>query len=222
MATPQVRVTGRLSTWDDARGFGFISRASGRDIFVHISAFPADEHRPEIGDELSFVVEPMPDGRSRAAFVRFSGGARPLPTAGHGVVEHSGPRERLRLRIDFAGVLAILTVVAFVVLVFVVSVVFGLPPWVPSLYIAASIGCFVIYAVDKISAVRGRWRVRESTLILLGLVGGWPGAVIAQQLFRHKTRKAAFRTMFWVSVVINVVVFAILTASPLSHLLTPA
>lgn len=216
---PRTRVEGRLSTWDDARGFGFISRASGRDIFVHISAFPAEEQRPAIGDALTFVVEPTPDGRSRAAFVHFAGGPRPL-AAHHGVAEHTGPRERLRLRIDFAGVMAILTVVAFVVLVFVVSVVFGLPPWVPSLYLAASAGCFIIYAVDKASAVRGRWRVRESTLILLGLIGGWPGAVIAQQLFRHKTRKASFRTMFWVSVVINVVVFAILTASPLSHLLS--
>lgn len=47
----------------------------------------------------------------------------------------------------------------------------------------------------------------ESTLLLLGLVGGWPGAIVAQQTLRHKTIKLSFRVSFWLSVVVNIGVF---------------
>jgi len=46
--------------------------------------------------------------------------------------------------------------------------------------------------------------------LLVGLVGGWPGAVVAQQLLRHKTKKLSFRTRFWVTVALNVIVFVLL------------
>lgn len=70
-------------------------------------------------------------------------------------------------------------------------------------YLIASVLAFVVYAVDKYAAVKGRWRVREATLHLLALAGGWPGALVAQRLLRHKTRKRAFQWMFRVTVVIN-------------------
>lgn len=53
------------------------------------------------------------------------------------------------------------------------------------------------YAMDKSAAVGGGWRIRESRLHLLALVGGWPGALLAQQVLRHKTSKAGFRGVFW-------------------------
>jgi uncharacterized membrane protein YsdA (DUF1294 family) len=40
-------------------------------------------------------------------------------------------------------------------------------------------------------------------LHLLGLAGGWPGALIAQQMLRHKSKKASFLAVFWVTVLIN-------------------
>jgi uncharacterized membrane protein YsdA (DUF1294 family) len=49
-------------------------------------------------------------------------------------------------------------------------------------------------------------------LILLGMFGGWPGAILAQQLLRHKTAKLSFRAVFWVSILINVFVFVSLNA----------
>lgn len=67
-----------------------------------------------------------------------------------------------------------------------------------------------MYAVDKSAARAGRRRVPESTLLLLGFAGGWPGAIVAQRMLRHKTRKASFRRAFWLSVAANVVVFAVL------------
>lgn len=62
---------------------------------------------------------------------------------------------------------------------------------------------FAAYGVDKSAAANGRWRISESTLHLLGLFGGWPGAAIAQQVFRHKTSKVSFQSLFWVTVALN-------------------
>jgi uncharacterized membrane protein YsdA (DUF1294 family)/cold shock CspA family protein len=72
---------------------------------------------------------------------------------------------------------------------------------------AASVVCFGAYVVDKSAAVAGNWRISESTLLFLGLAGGWPGAIVAQQVLRHKSNKASFRSAFWNTVVLNVVVF---------------
>lgn len=88
-------------------------------------------------------------------------------------------------------------------------VVLELAWWVPALYGAASVVAFAAYGLDKRAARRGTWRVSEQTLLLLGLVGGWPGALVAQQLFRHKTRKRTFRRAFWGTVVLNVLALGV-------------
>ncbi|EIR7179268.1 DUF1294 domain-containing protein, partial [Salmonella enterica] len=60
--------------------------------------------------------------------------------------------------------------------------------------------------IDK-TAARKTWRrVPESTLLVFGAVGGWPGAIVGQQLFRHKTQKQPFKTYFIVSVIVSIVV----------------
>jgi uncharacterized membrane protein YsdA (DUF1294 family) len=79
------------------------------------------------------------------------------------------------------------------------------PLWVAGWYVMASLLAFMAYALDKSAAVGGGWRIRESSLHLLALAGGWPGALLAQQVLRHKTSKAEFRGVFWVTVVVNVV-----------------
>lgn len=83
-----------------------------------------------------------------------------------------------------------------------------LPVWMPVLYLVMSVVGFAAYGVDKSAAKAGRRRVSEQTLLTVGVLGGWPGALIAQQLFRHKTRKRSFRRMYWFTVVINVAVLA--------------
>ena len=74
-----------------------------------------------------------------------------------------------------------------------------------ALYFAASVITFMVYALDKSAARQGngRRRVPERTLHLLGMVGGWPGALLAQKLLRHKSRKRAFQIVFWMTVALN-------------------
>ena len=98
--------------------------------------------------------------------------------------------------------------VVFAVALTAAVAVAGLPWWVPAWYGAVSLVAFVAYGFDKRAAKRGAPRTSESALLTMGFVGGWPGALVAQQLFRHKTRKRSFRRAFWFSVVVNVLVLA--------------
>jgi uncharacterized membrane protein YsdA (DUF1294 family) len=67
-----------------------------------------------------------------------------------------------------------------------------------------SLVCFIAYGLDKRRAVKGCRRVSERTLHLMAFLGGWPGALIAQRQFRHKTQKVPFRIVFWVVVVLHI------------------
>ena len=70
-------------------------------------------------------------------------------------------------------------------------------------YAVLGTACFAAYALDKRAARAGLRRTPERTLLLLGLVGGWPGGLLAQRLVRHKSRKTAFLVKFWLTVVVN-------------------
>lgn len=78
-----------------------------------------------------------------------------------------------------------------------------LPFGILFLYLGASVVAFPVYWFDKSAARQNRWRTSERVMQMLGLLGGWPGALVAQQLLRHKTRKASFQMMFWGMVLLN-------------------
>lgn len=71
------------------------------------------------------------------------------------------------------------------------------------LYALLSVLLFVVYGADKSAARQGKRRTPEATLHFLALMGGWPGALAAQRVFRHKTRKRPFQAIFWGTVVLN-------------------
>lgn len=75
---------------------------------------------------------------------------------------------------------------------------------VGAVYLGFSIASVIAYAVDKSAARRRRRRIPERMLLLLGLMGGWPGTIVAQRTLRHKTRKKPFQTVFWLTVVLNI------------------
>lgn len=61
-------------------------------------------------------------------------------------------------------------------------------------YVAAvNAVAFVVYGVDKYKAQKTKWRIRESTLLLLAAIGGSAGAWLGMKIWRHKTRHAKFR-----------------------------
>jgi uncharacterized membrane protein YsdA (DUF1294 family) len=82
----------------------------------------------------------------------------------------------------------------------------ALPRIIIATYGAVSILTFLVYRWDKSAAQQGRWRTKESSLLLLGLACGWPGAVVAQRALRHKSRKKSFQVAFWGTVVMNAVI----------------
>ena len=63
------------------------------------------------------------------------------------------------------------------------------------LYLAAIVVAFLAHALDK-SAAQNRWRTQER-LASIRLLGGWPGALAAQRLFRHKSKKTSFQAVFF-------------------------
>jgi uncharacterized membrane protein YsdA (DUF1294 family) len=86
-------------------------------------------------------------------------------------------------------------------------------------YAAMSVITFVVYARDKSAATRSQWRTSEKTLHVLSTLCGWPGALLAQRLLRHKASKMSFRIAFWTTVALNIIGLA--TMIWLSHLKSP-
>lgn len=195
-----MRLEGTLRSWNEDRGFGFIHpRNGGDDVFVHISAFRTRAVRPDSNQLVSYEVEPGQHGKLRARNVD-----QILPDA---AVSAAVP-ERVARR-DAYGWLALLL---FIFLYAALSVTRGVAEIFAVLYVIASVMTIAIYALDKYSSIRGGWRVSEAMLLLLGLIGGWPGAIVAQQAIRHKSKKPSFRRAFWATVVINVAVFVFLNS----------
>jgi len=77
------------------------------------------------------------------------------------------------------------------------------PGWILPASALLNVGAFFAYWHDKSAAQQGRWRVKEDTLHLWSLAGGWGGAWLAQQILRHKSAKESFRTTYWATVVIH-------------------
>lgn len=184
-----MRYQGRITRWNDERGFGYITpNGGGEDLFVHVRALSGWRGRPAGGEIVSYGHATDARGRRCAAAVRRVD-LRPVRTpARSSVPGHGG----WWLPAGFVAALA-------------GAVAFGRLPWaVPAACVAMSVLTFAVYALDKSAARQGRWRAREQTLHLLALAGGWPGALAAQRLLRHKSSKASFRGVFWLTVLANV------------------
>lgn len=193
-----MRFEGLLKSWNDERGFGFLELLQGdEDVFVHIKAFRVRSTRPQVGQAMSFEIEVGPDGRKRAKNVAHIRATRP---------SSSRPRKpTVRL-----GGGTLIAIPLFIVLYVVVSVLWEPPLLILAVYVGVSFITFLVYAHDKAAARRNAQRIPESSLHLLALAGGWPGALLAQQFFRHKSIKAEFRTVFWATVVLNAVALVLL------------
>jgi uncharacterized membrane protein YsdA (DUF1294 family) len=74
---------------------------------------------------------------------------------------------------------------------------------IPAAYAIMSAITFIAFWRDKRAAARSGWRTPEASLHLLELLGGWPGALLAQRLFRHKSSKMTYRLALWAIVILH-------------------
>lgn len=180
-----MRLEGRITTWKDEQGYGFITpEAGGPVVFVHIKAFPDNLIRPYVGDPVTFEMDEDDRGRPRAVRVR---------------------RERfaVQARTTRFSVPHILVAAVALAAVGILALAGKLPLVVLYFYLIASAVTFLIYWQDKTAARRNEWRIAERTLHILGILGGWPGALVAQQVFRHKSSKTSFQVAFWITALLN-------------------
>jgi uncharacterized membrane protein YsdA (DUF1294 family)/cold shock CspA family protein len=187
------RSRGRLVSWNDERGFGFIAPDDGGgDVFVHANAFVKEGKHIEIGRVYEFDLAVGDDGRRKGKRVALLTADKTSPDY-IDILLQRGPR------------FLVIPAFIFIALAVASSVPVSMNWWL--IYAVASFTCFIGYGLDKHAAQNRQWRVSETVLLLLGLAGGWPGGLVGQEVFRHKTQKKTFRTLFWMSVAINMAAF---------------
>ncbi|MCP4597079.1 DUF1294 domain-containing protein [Neptuniibacter sp.] len=181
-----MRTKGKIISWNDEKGFGFVEPCSGgKRVFLHIKAFRQRSSRPEIGKLVTYSLSTDRQGRPCAAKATLAGDRLPQQTKSQN------------------NSLALICAAIFLTVVCISVITAKIHPLILALYIVASLLTFLIYAMDKSAARKGGWRTQESTLHMFALIGGWPGALLAQQKLRHKSKKQPFRFVFWITVLLN-------------------
>lgn len=198
-----IRYQGSIAVWKDDRGFGFIApNGGGPLIFVHIRSFASDATRPAANAVVTYEMTVNDKGQRQADNVAFVRG-RVLPT----------PSNR------YKNISTLVAPVGFLGLVATLVLLKELPAVVFGVYVGISALAFIAYAADKSAARNNRWRVSERMLHVLGLAGGWPGALIARQVYRHKTKKHTFQIALWFTVIVNCATLGWLLSSDGANLL---
>ncbi len=170
---------GQIVEWNDAKGYGFISSPEGKSkVFIHVSSVTSRGRRPKLNDSVTFEVSRDEKGRFNAKNVEIQG-ANGFP---------------LTVLFGFGFL-----VTASASVIMLNGELFLIP-----LYLVLSIFTYFMFYWDKQAAQSGNWRTSENTLHLLSLLGGWPGALVAQFQFRHKSRKQPFKFILWITIFINI------------------
>ena len=190
-----MRLQGRIHDWNDARGFGFVTPSGGGDkAFVHIKVWDKRHGRPQDGLLVTYKASRDAAGRLTATAVSTArSSARPRTSASRRPAGTGNGRWHI-------------TVGLFVLALLASAGIVGVLPWPLAVWMGLlSLLSLWRYASDKRAARAQRSRIPEADLHLLALLGGWPGALVAQGWFRHKTAKASFQALFWVTVVVNLI-----------------
>ncbi len=178
--------SGTISSWNQEKNFGFIApKSGGKPIFVHISDYSRKHKSTLKGLEVQYFVSTDQKGRRCAVEV--------CPLKGH---KRSSPAFRQKT-------LSIFLLSSFAGILYFLFRYRTIPLELVGLYAVMSVIAFIMYAKDKSAAEWGTWRTSESTLHTLSLLGGWPGAALAQSFLRHKSKKISFRLTYWITVIAN-------------------
>ena len=196
------RQQGRITKWQDDKGFGFIETEAGESVFFHVSEFKAPR-RPVNGDEVVFTIAQDNQGRLQAkqvqelSFVKQQMAEKNLQIRQRNSKKseqddfEEGQSKRLFLGVAFYAVLILLAIM-------------GDLSWlVIGWYVILGIINYLTYAKDKAAAQNNEWRTPEMTLHILSALGGWVGALVAQTYLRHKSQKPDFRLGYYLTVIIN-------------------
>jgi uncharacterized membrane protein YsdA (DUF1294 family)/cold shock CspA family protein len=188
-----MQLTGKVVFWRDDKGFGFVvCDQTQQKLFFHIRDHAGTEGRPQMGDTLQFSVKQDKQGRDIAAPWQFvtakTTTSAPPPKA---AVNSDS------ISIQYANQIALLFRISFLIAV-IIALLFGRLLYIlPLLYLEASLFTYWLYKTDKEAAIaRHGNRLTEESLQLFSLIGGWPGAYIAQQQLAHKRSKLPFRREF--------------------------
>ncbi|MFK8013422.1 MAG: DUF1294 domain-containing protein [Marinicellaceae bacterium] len=181
------RQNGKVISWNDDKGFGFIKPYNGgKDVFAHINAFKKNSSRPEINQVVTYSI--TKDKRGRVCAER-------VLRAGDNKIKVSHNKTSSFSKTVF---------IVFVVLILIAVLMKKMSVYFLIYFTLVSFITFIIYALDKSAAKKGISRTPETSLHILALIGGWPGAMLAQQKLRHKTVKQPFRMIFWTTVFVNI------------------
>ncbi len=72
--------------------------------------------------------------------------------------------------------------------------------------LAINIAAFIAFGIDKYKAKRDKWRIPESTLLTMAVLGGSIGALAGMKIWRHKTLHNKFRIGIPVILVLQIIV----------------
>ena len=181
---------GRVSQWDTAKGLGFVQPDGGGERLLLRRADLQGRLRtrePQVGEPLRFCVSQD----QRRALQVHSTAPPPAPVAA--APRAGGPNSN-----------RLLVIPVFALLLGALHWEHPLPRAVPTLYSALSMALVLVYGMDKWAARRGAARVAPWSLHVVAVMGGWPGALIGQQLFRHKTTEPLFLRITWAMAALNI------------------
>jgi uncharacterized membrane protein YsdA (DUF1294 family)/cold shock CspA family protein len=187
---------GKIHHWNTTRGMGFIRNAkTGYDIFFHIKDYRGSAS-PREGETVWFDEVTSHNTRPRAIEVS--------TVSGNADVHSHRPRRYIGRKSNMRTLF----------LLFVLWCVLGawgvwvsrLPLWVVAAILVVNLLTAFAYAVDQQTAHAKRWRMPETALHLLSLLGGWPAAGLAQAILQYRSHKPSFVTLYWGTVAVHLAV----------------
>lgn len=213
---------GTIVNWNDKKGFGFVEPSQGGErAFVHIKAFNTRVRRPVNGDVIHYRLVQGKDKRYQANNIRFVEQGAVVKSKAS-LNRRAAAKTTVNSTSNRAGSLGAKLIILFGVGLVISVLAKQLSIVVLGLYVVMSMVAFIAYAMDKSAAQQGRWRTKETTLHLLSLLGGWPGAYFAQVKLRHKSSKKDFKIVYWATVLLNIGALGWLYTEPGARLLNEA
>jgi len=192
---------GKIINWNDDRGFGFIEIENTNErIFVHIKSFNDRYFRPQNNQVVRFDLYKDKDNRSYAKNV--SRDTDRIKTSKR-YKSKSKSKESNSNKSSFSYI-KIMIILTFWISIIIFFSQNKIPLQMIIFPIIINYITYFVYQYDKFKAEQHKYRVSENTLHLLSIFGGWTGAMIAQYIFRHKTKKTSFISIFWLTVIINI------------------